>query len=79
MKLFLLMFLSSIVTADTCPRVHIVEPVDEPWTQRDQRILDTAKVRCGQIYKDSPCLISFEKVTTGQYRAICGQKRPAKK
>lgn len=42
------------------------------WNKDDQEHLERAKVRCGEIYFDAPCLKKFEKVERLTYRAICG-------
>lgn len=58
-----------------CPETKKKLPFNSQWTQRDENSIQRAKRRCGIIYKGLPCLIYFEKVDDGEYRAICGKSR----
>lgn len=50
-----------------CPATLIVNDSGVPWTSFDQRTLDRAKQRCGQLYQRSPCLKKFVKRTATDY------------
>lgn len=43
------------------------------WLPEDIDNLTRARMRCPQIYKNSPCLTKFTKVEERVYRAICGR------
>lgn len=43
------------------------------WNPDDQKHLDRARVRCGELYPDAPCVKKFEKVKELQYRVTCGE------
>lgn len=45
-----------------------------PWNKYDYNILNQAKIRCGKIYPDSPCVKLFKKYNKQQYSVICGKK-----
>ena len=66
------MFNLLLLIALSCPATKIVNRT-EIWNERDQDTLDRAKVRCGQIYRESPCLKYFEKTGENAYRAVCGK------
>lgn len=42
------------------------------WDKMDQQLLDLAYRKCSEIYSDAPCLKSFTKTKTGDYRVLCG-------
>lgn len=44
------------------------------WSKNDERALNGAKVRCGQIYPNSPCVRTFYKMEENRYRVICGHE-----
>lgn len=58
-----------------CPDVHMVNTSGEAWTSNDYDTIEIAKVRCGEIFPDAPCLIKFEKYAFQSYRTTCGKKR----
>lgn len=45
------------------------------WTENDKKALKKAKVRCGQLYPDAPCLKRFVKLGENRYNALCGAKK----
>ncbi len=49
--------------------------VTEVWNDLDERTFQRAKIRCGQIYPDAPCLTVFYKNAEREYMASCGEKR----
>lgn len=64
-----------LLTALSCPEVHMVNTSGEGWTSNDYDIIESAKIRCGEIYPEAPCLIKFEKYAFQSYRTTCGKKR----
>lgn len=63
-----MMFISCLALCCTT----ILTPTDD-WSDRDETAFTTARSRCGEIYKDSPCLVKFTKMEEADtYRAICG-------
>jgi hypothetical protein len=46
-----------------------------PWNDFDRKELKYAQKRCGEIYKDSPCVKLFKKYDKNQYSVICGDKK----
>ncbi len=60
----------------TCPKVQIIAVNGATWGNKmDKMNLDTATNRCAQLYKNSPCLVSFMKLEDNRYHAVCGAKR----
>ena len=53
-----------------CSEPEIVNYTKE-WNQFDQDTLNRAKRRCGQIYKDAPCIKVFMKLAEKNYHVIC--------
>lgn len=43
-------------------------------TKDEGKSMDHAKKRCGEIYPDNVCLISFEKREENVFWALCGKK-----
>lgn len=64
-----------IYAALACPAVQMQNVTEFPWNDYDRSILDQFKVRCGQIYEDSPCVILFRKYGKQDYSIICGGKK----
>lgn len=48
----------------------------EEMTPRDRSSFASALKRCPELYPASPCLVIFELVSPGNYRAICGAAKP---
>lgn len=55
----------------TCPTVEIINKTDT-WNDMDQKTLQRAKKRCGQLYIKSPCVKKFVKRTETDYSVTCG-------
>jgi len=55
--------------------VVIVVNLTSTWNKVDQTTLDRAKIRCQQLYPDSPCLKKFIKKPDNIYNAICSERR----
>lgn len=70
------MLISFALAAALCGPTTIETYTDEPWSERDQLGLDTAKRRCVIHFARSPCLGRFVRVEQGQYRAICTRGKP---
>lgn len=62
-------------SANNCPRVKIIVLSEQEFGKdpRDMPALKSAKVRCAQIYRNSPCLKKLTKRAPGEYQAICGR------
>jgi len=69
------MFKSLILLALYCPIPKIINNTSFPWNSYDQKTLDHAKIRCKELYSNSPCLITFTKTAEKDYRVICGRLR----
>ena len=53
----------------------MINQTDQPWNAFDKQVLNKAKIRCGQIYPDAPCVKSFYKRPEQSYWVICrGEK-----
>lgn len=52
----------------------VIENRTGTWQEIDQKHLDQAKKRCGEIYPDAPCVKKFIKTEEQVYRVICGPK-----
>lgn len=46
----------------------------EPWNNFDMKTLDSAKIRCAQIYKGYPCVKEFIKNKDSHYGVTCGKE-----
>jgi hypothetical protein len=68
-----LMFLAALAQEAVCPETDVINESDAAWTDYDQQTLDHAKIRCGELYSESPCLKRFIKRTATSYHAVCGQ------
>lgn len=63
----------SMIAAVSCPETKLIG-FDAPLTKQETESLNTAKKRCGEIYREEgPCLKSFEKMEDQVFRAICGR------
>lgn len=71
----MLTFTSFLIMASlTCPEANIVNNT-KTWNKDDQQTLQKAQRRCGELYEDAPCLITFTKKDDLAYTVICGAKR----
>jgi hypothetical protein len=57
-----------------CHDPKIVNTSGYTWTPHDSSVLDHAKVRCGEIWEDAPCLKVFYKKGQKNYAVVCGAK-----
>ena len=64
----------NLVLALTCSLTLMENRTEFDWNDYDRAHLTTAKKRCGEIYKSSPCLKLFIKRTPSDYSAICGKE-----
>lgn len=64
--------LFSLVLSATCPATILIG-FDQPLTEQELESLTHAQKRCKEIYKESPCLKSFEKRAEQTFWAICGK------
>jgi hypothetical protein len=60
-----------LVAALSCP-VTTIENWTKVWNAQDQKTLDGAKIRCGQMYPSAPCVKLFRKKDATTYNVICG-------
>lgn len=66
------MNLLALLFALSCPKPEVVNTSDLPWNDHDQKTLEYAKKRCGEIYPDAPCVKWFKKYAFQSYSVICG-------
>lgn len=73
--MFSALILASLFSASSlnCPTT-ILENRTNTWTKQDHDNLMFSKKRCGEIYKDSPCLKFFRKKAKLTYHAVCGSE-----
>lgn len=57
----------------TCLTTVIINTSGEPWNNRDNRSMSSAKVTCYKLYNG--CLVKFTKTEPLVYRAICGKPK----
>lgn len=62
---------ASAARDDKCPTPQKVLLTAEPWTARDQRAYDGARVRCGFLYPRSPCMKTFTRIEPNRYQVVC--------
>jgi len=53
----------------------LVVNLTKVWTNEDMSALQKAHQRCGELYKNSPCVKKFVKVKSNVYRVICTQEK----
>lgn len=58
----------------SCPSPEIFNHT-KTWNTADEKAFNTAKKRCGEIYKTASCVKSFTKVKENTYRVICSEKK----
>lgn len=58
---------------NSCSEVRISNVSKYTWNSHDDKMLEYSKIRCETLYKNSPCLKSFEKYDKQDYRALCGK------
>lgn len=63
-----------VLAALGCPTTKIENHTKE-WNKQDQWTFDRAKVRCGELYPEAPCLKLFRKKDSMTYNAVCGEKK----
>ena len=63
-----------LLLALSCPNTIIINQNKEPWNEFDAKTLASAKIRCGELYPDAPCVKKFYKRPDEQnYWVICGK------
>lgn len=78
MKMLKISALKSAIVASlsyilVCPQTEF-QNKSNTWTDKDQKVYQTATARCGQLHPDAPCVKMFRKVEDGIYSVICGYK-----
>jgi hypothetical protein len=63
-----------VLAALMCPKVELIN-LSEPLPHEDQQAFNRAAFVCSFRYKNSPCLVKFEKKAPQAYHATCGAKR----
>lgn len=57
----------------SCPETKMQNVSGFPWNDYDQEMLAQAKKRCGEIYKEAPCVKLFRKWGKQDYSVVCGR------
>lgn len=57
-----------------CPIPQFFNNTPYPKNKVDVSQMQVAMNRCGQLYKNSPCLKTFTKTGIQDYKAVCGSK-----
>lgn len=70
--MFKVILFTLALSAAQCPETIIDNRTNE-WTPYDMQTLARARVRCGEIYPDSPCVKKFIKKDASTYNVICGK------
>lgn len=55
-----------------CPEPLVLNKTGT-WVELDAKTFSRAKIRCGELFRDAPCLKVFEKVQDRLYRATCSK------
>lgn len=66
---------AAIFIAFTCPVPKVVNTTKFPWNRHDEKTLSYANKRCGQVYKDAPCVTWFKKWGKQDYSVVCGGRQ----
>jgi hypothetical protein len=64
----------SILVVLSCPDTKMWNASKYPWNKHDYQMLDRTKIRCGQLYPNSPCVKLFRKYDFQSYSAICSHE-----
>ena len=65
----------AVLLAALCSKTIIVNDSKHPWNSFDQKTLNRAKIRCGEIYPNSPCVKWFRKYNERDYQVVCGASK----
>lgn len=57
-----------------CALTIIINLTQYPMTPRDLGVLTDAKIRCEELYVESPCVIKFAKTDKHSYQVTCGRE-----
>lgn len=63
------------MTLLVCKALILINSSNLPWIPHDFEVSGNASKRCGEIYKNSPCLVKFSKIGYNRYLAICGSPK----
>ncbi len=63
-----------LVAALSCGKPQLMNLTKFPWNDFDSQTLTRATKRCGEIYKQAPCVKVFFKTGEQDYRVICGKE-----
>jgi hypothetical protein len=69
------MLISTMFLVLTCPKSKILNDTEYYWNNHDEKILNVAKNRCGELYKNAPCVKTFTKVGKKDYLVTCGAEK----
>lgn len=59
----------------SCPAIEKVNRSKYEWNVYDSSVMKGAQISCGFKYRNSPCLVRFEKYGMQDYNVTCGAKR----
>ena len=62
-----------------CTPTTVTNETRYAWNDFDKTTLERAKVRCGEIWPDTPCLSKFIKRDKIDYHAVCSAKKKGKR
>lgn len=61
-----------------CAAVILINLTNEPWTKKDQEIIERAKYVCANDYRHAPefpCLKRLTKEPNQHYSVTCGEQK----
>lgn len=64
-----------IILVLSCPITVMQNITKYPWNDYDRSILKQTEKRCGEIYKDAPCVKLFKKWDKQDYSVVCGKEK----
>lgn len=56
-----------------CPKTIFENQSKFNWNDEDFKVYEKARIRCGEIYKESPCVKKFIKRDKQDYSVVCGK------
>lgn len=64
-----------VLLALSCSAAIMQNVTPFPWNDYDRDELKYAEKRCGEIYKDTPCVKIFRKFGKRDYSVVCGKEK----
>jgi len=65
----------TLLLALSCPKTEMLNVTNYEWNKHDVETLTYSKKRCGELYKDAPCVKLFRKWGKQDYSVVCGGKK----